>query len=318
MNGSRCWSRFHPYQSVSFCQSFLKQCYGKKKLAEPMTNSYKNGYPLCYYLEHAKQYYSQADCAPDEIKPVLLFYGMVQLFKACLLTVDPDYPEKTHVLAHGVSSRKRKKQSYGFLDDSVKIQKLGLFPHIAEQLFHMKPLEGQKVTMGALLKKIPELHSLFERLTDAGTHRRLNPASDGTYAISSLILDDLHVTGRRFGQFLKSYGGFIQENKAHDQIVVTFKDEPDPFYSPFFHFDVTGDLYLPRQKECEDLTLTEPLVHYLILYNLSMISRYETEWWYDLHFQRVSTDLSFIKSFLEVTSIKVPYLVGHYLQTMER
>ena len=28
--------------------------------------------------------------------------------------------------------------------------------------------------------------------------------------------------------------------------------------------------------------LPELLIHYLLLYNLSMISRYETDWWYDL------------------------------------
>ena len=56
-------------------------------------------------------------------KPMLLFYGMGQLFKACLLTIDPNYPESTSVLAHGVTTRKRKKQGYQFLEDEVKIQK---------------------------------------------------------------------------------------------------------------------------------------------------------------------------------------------------
>ncbi|MEH7537842.1 YaaC family protein, partial [Bacillus toyonensis] len=56
-----------------------------------------------------------------------------QLFKACLLTIDPNYPESTTVLAHGVTTRKRKKQGYQFLEDEVKIQKNGLFTHVAEQ-----------------------------------------------------------------------------------------------------------------------------------------------------------------------------------------
>ncbi len=54
---------------------------------------------------------------------MLLFYGMSQLFKACLLTIDPNYPESTTVLAHGVTTRKRKKQGYQFLEDEVKVQK---------------------------------------------------------------------------------------------------------------------------------------------------------------------------------------------------
>ncbi len=78
---------------------------------------------------------------------MLLFYGISQLFKACLLTIDPNYPESTTVLAHGVTTRKRKKQGYQFLEDEVKVQKNGLFTHVAEQLFHMKHLESEKFNM---------------------------------------------------------------------------------------------------------------------------------------------------------------------------
>ena len=61
------------------------------------------------------------------IQPILLFYGFVHLIKACLLQQDPCYPENTSVFAHGVTTRKRKKQQYEFLKDEVKFQKNGLF-----------------------------------------------------------------------------------------------------------------------------------------------------------------------------------------------
>ena len=77
-----------------------------------------------------------------------------------MLTIDPNYPSTTAV-AHGVSSRKRKKQRYHFLEDEVKIQKNGLFSHVAEQLFHIKPLEAEKFNMLELMGNIPELQNLL-------------------------------------------------------------------------------------------------------------------------------------------------------------
>ncbi len=59
-------------------------------------------------------YYDQFSKAPLALKPLLLYYGYVQLLKAILLTVDPIYPQSSSVLAHGVSTRKRKKQHYSF------------------------------------------------------------------------------------------------------------------------------------------------------------------------------------------------------------
>lgn len=116
-------NKFIVFHSADTAQQLLYRCYVKQEREDAVQKSYTNCYPFLYYLEHGQNFYSTARHAPLSIKPVLLFYGMVQLLKACLLTVDADYPESTSVLAHGVSTRKRKKQGYEFLDDEVKVQK---------------------------------------------------------------------------------------------------------------------------------------------------------------------------------------------------
>lgn len=95
----------------------------KNPLFRMQKKSFENCYPFIYYLEHGKNYYELYKTAPFSIQPMLLFYGISQLFKACLLTIDPNYPESTTVLAHGVTTRKQKKQGYQFLEDEVKVQK---------------------------------------------------------------------------------------------------------------------------------------------------------------------------------------------------
>ena len=57
----------------------------------------------------------------------------------------------------------------------------------------------------------------------------------------------------------------------------------------------------------------ELLIHYLLLYNLSMIARYETEWWGELTKMMPNHDYPFIDSFLQVTLEKGPFLIYQYL-----
>lgn len=55
------------------------------------------------------------------------------------------------------------------------------------------------------------------------------------------------------------------------------------------------------------------MVHYLLLYNLSMVSRYEAEWWGDLLVTKPEIDYPLITQFLKITAQKVPLLLGETL-----
>ena len=189
--------------SAEYCQRFLKNCYQKRNIENPEQKSYENCYAFLYYLEHGQVYYQQAGSSPLIIKPILLFYGLVHLIKACILTIDPAYPETTAVLAHGVSTRKRKKQNYHFFQDEVKFQKNGLFPFISEKLFHMKQLEGEKVIMEELLQLIPELDDLFFLLEGKRTFIKLQ-TDNKQFFVPETILDHFHMTENRFKEFLAS------------------------------------------------------------------------------------------------------------------
>ena len=51
-----------------------------------------------------------------------------------------------------------------------------------------------------------------------------------------------------------------------------------------------------------------------ILYNLSMIARYETEWWMELLKNRTTEDYPFILAFITLTTEKGPSLLGELLE----
>lgn len=312
LKNPNCFDLFTPFFSASSSQLFLKKCYSQLHISEAEKKSYQICYPFIYYLEHAKTYYEQANISPLSIKPILTFYGFVQLLKACLLTLDPNYPESTSLLAHGVTTRKRKKQQYEFLKDEVKVQKNGLLPCIAEKLFMIKQLEGEKFTMETLLREIPEMQnsSLFSKKN----FEILTPNGKG-YLLPKSILDYYQMTSSRFIDFIqtKSKQPFTLQEISDGLLL-----EPDEVLlynstSPIRYHTDLQIFMLSLNKNSNGYVLPELISHYLILYNLSMIARYETEWWSELFKTTPNDDYPTILQFLTATQDKTPFLVFNWL-----
>ncbi|MCL6574102.1 MAG: YaaC family protein [Bacillus sp. (in: Bacteria)] len=304
------WKSFNCFFSAEYCQQYLKNNYQKWMIDNPEKKSYENCYAFLYYLEHGQIYYQQAEKSPLVLKPILLFYGLVHLIKACILTKNPAYPETTAVLAHGVSTRKRKKQNYLFCHDEVKIQKNGLFPFMSEKLFHMKQLEGEKVTMEELLQHIPELDDLFYLLEGKRNFVKL-PIEGEQFVVPVALLDHYHMTESRFKEFLisKFEKGI---DFSSERLSFTMNVNPLSGSSPL-RCNIEDQSYsLPLIKN-NLFNFPELLIHYLLLYNLSMIARYETEWWSELTKMMPNRDYPFILSFLDITLKKGPYLIYQYL-----
>lgn len=301
---------FSPYFSAVDTQLYLKNCYKHFEQAEQ--KSYENCYPFIYYLEHAKIYYEQSNKSPLLIQPILLFYGLVHLIKACLLTKDPNYPENTSVLAHGVTTRKRKKQQYEFLKDEVKFQKNGLFSCMLEKMFNLHNLEGDKITMNELLQQIPELNPLFNKLEKRNIFIDISQ-HHGSFIFPMEILDHFHMTQERFTEYiqLKSSNHLCYKEDASDFLTFERSGQANNF-SPLKYNFLENQFCFPTSKS-EFLTFPELISHYLLLFNLSMIARYETEWWSELLKTMPNKDYPFIVQFLKITSQKGPFLAYQYL-----
>lgn len=80
------WKDLALFYSVESTQKFLEKVYVLNGADEAKQNSFKNSERFIFFLKHAESFYKQASCSPLEIKPILLFYGMSQLIKACLIT----------------------------------------------------------------------------------------------------------------------------------------------------------------------------------------------------------------------------------------
>jgi hypothetical protein len=308
------WNNYSIFFSAEHSQQMLKKIYDRLQIENADQKSFENCYPFMYYLEHAKTYYDQAQISPLLIQPILTFYGFAHLIKACILTIQPSYPENTSVLAHGVSTRKRKKQQYQFFQDEVKIQKHGLFPFMAEKMFHMEHLEGEKANMEELLKLIPELNNLFTSF-DGGPVFINVKRTNQHFTFSDKILDYYHMTDNRFQEYFKSKAQLPVQflEKKNNEFVLSMQMDKEKDILPLRYNLEDGTFHLSIIKS-EWQHYPEILIHYLLLYNLSMIARYETEWWSELVKMMPNKDYPFICSFLNIALNKGPFLVFQYLE----
>ncbi|MBS4179776.1 YaaC family protein [Lederbergia citrea] len=307
------WKRLNFFQSADTTQRFLKNGYHNLGVNDAELKSYDNCYPFMYYLEQGELFYNQAALSPFSIKPILLFYGLVHLLKACILTTDPFYPSSTSVLAHGVSARKRKKRQYYFYHDEIKIQKYGLCPHFSEQMFHVKHLEGEKFIMGELFSLVAELDDAFLFIKGKSNMIVLQRSNTNLITIPREASDLYHMDDKRLKQYLndKYKGGQISWQGENDAEQLTF-ERKEAIKPPFRENIFKQVTCLPARLHSNN-TLPDMIIHYLILYNLSMIARYETEWWFELIKTTPNSDYPFIKTFLDITEKKGPFLVYQYL-----
>ncbi|TDL30311.1 hypothetical protein E2R51_19120 [Jeotgalibacillus sp. S-D1] len=215
------WNRYLPFYSRAEIRRYLEAEYRKLNYPNSERHAHERHTSFCYHIEHAEAFYIQSNVSPTIIQPLLQFYGLSHLIKACLITKDPFYPSNTSQLAHGVSSRKKKKSNYSFLEDTVKIQKNGLFPTLSSLLFHVEHLENATFTM--------------------------------------------------------------------------------------------EELILLLEKEPNENSLNAIQCHFLLLYNLSMIARYETEWWGNCTMFKETEDYSIIRGFLHLSSHYAPQAILDFL-----
>ncbi|GKU85276.1 YaaC family protein [Niallia sp. NCCP-28] len=304
---------FNCFFSAEYVQNFLKKCYKRLNMQDVEKKSYQNCYPFIYFLEQGKLYYQQASISPLSIQPLLVFYGYVHLLKACLLTIDPSYPSTTSVLAHGVSTRKRKKQQYLFFQDEVKIQKNGLFTYMAEKMFSTKSLEGEKVKMEELFRQIPELTNLFKIMNGNDLYLPVT-INNTTISIPIQILDTYFMNLNGFKHYLEQKNqALIMDINANRHIITINYNELPYSMEPLKYNICTKNYYISIMKEGSAF-FPEILSHYLILYNLSMIARYEIEWWSELLKTTPNQDFPFIESFLSISIQKGPYLIYRFLE----
>ncbi|GEN89695.1 YaaC family protein [Oceanobacillus sojae] len=306
-----------PYEDIySFltaeenAQKYLEKSYQSQD--DTKTKSYQNSSAFIHYINNGISFMESSQSSNILVQPVLSFYGMMHLLKGWLLTKRPDYPETTAVLAHGLTARKRKRKDYRFIEDEVKIQQQGLFPYVSRYLFSHHPFPLNRVSMQLLLRSIPELSTIWNFNKENPMVIIGEKGSKQLYFPDS-ILDGFHLKETTFVERIRPFLPPIEDiQQKEGGLELYLTGSVTDWNGPFRYHLYNECIYFPAAR-ADYFPYSEILVHYLLLFNLSMICRYETEWWGELIQMKTNREYPLIQQFLKITQQKTPALISQCL-----
>ncbi len=321
----KMWDTFVYFESEPTTKQFLQMIYEKTDKNHGYKHAFANTSKFIYFIKQGKEYFFSASKSDLLVKPLLIYYGMMSLLKAVILTRDPNYPSRSGVLRHGLTTRKLKKSNYQFHDDEIKIQKDGLLS-LYYTLITEKPIndiEGNKYKIKELLSLLPELHESYQRLYQEQIiypiffTKPLSP-SKNEFKISSSILSLYQEDSSQLLHALNRYSNhknhpFTLVSEQTDYLTFVWMKSDNittvsTFQHPMFTLDYKGRSYLRPFKE-NSFFLPEMMIDYMLMYNLGMLCRYDTELWGEIIFSFASEDMYIINEFVNLTLRKFPNLI---------
>jgi hypothetical protein len=328
----KMWDTYVYFESEPTTKAYLEDLYHRQGLVESNRLAFQNTPKFIYFIKQSREYFNAAKQSHILVKPLLVYYGMMSLIKSVVLTMDPHYPNNTSVLRHGITTRKIKKLDYIFHEDEIKIQKEGLMPHFYQLLTGKEHWPNNKYKVKDLLSLIPDLHESFYRSFGSASivplfiagQRDLTTGNTVCYIPINVLQSQQKtkeellswINGSNEGDayFLlggkESPHGLMEIQWNHPDYLHVF-DCPNGFSNPLFPQDYKGSHYL-YMEENKSL-LPEVIVHYLLMYNLGMLCRYETELWGEIIFSFSSSDMFMVNEFINVAMRKFPNLILNML-----
>lgn len=319
------WGEYLFLENEVTATALLKQKYTHLGIQQPERAAFKNVQAFTDYIKQARAIFSTLSINSLWVQPLLLYYGMMSLSKAFVLTRDAHYPANTAVLQHGLSTRRRKKVQFSFFRDDIRIQKDGLFGHVAKLLD--TPLNpGESFKSEHLLSFIPEMQSTYQYFFDSPSLSRIIlDQSDRDRGLRCIlpenILDHFHVTAPSFveklNRELPSGLLHLEESPKKTDLVLLWKqtnrcpeaDREEEFTHPWIYENIKGDCFMWTGKNRYGSAIPELLAHHMLVFALSMLCRYETTLWGEIVYSSVSEDAIIIQQLLSLVRRKFPHMI---------
>jgi hypothetical protein len=244
----------------------------------------------------------------------------VHLLKGSLIAMDPSYPQNSRMLQHGVTTRKLKRNPYQLLEDEVRPQKEGFFAQLVKT-YGSFALQDRYLVK-ELFASMAELSDVYATITGNRVWYRVGltaasseciltfpSAVDGTLAYSpetfQLLLQRVAPPGLTFPAVQTT------SPTGEKRIVLAADDLPLLKKHPLFHQTNNSIFFWSGSPDL--LPLPVWASHYLLLYVLGMLCRYETEWWGELVLSHGYAETYLVECFLSHHEQVFPTLIMEQL-----
>jgi len=309
------WDTMRYFETEPTARKYLARCYQNENVENPERLAFHQSTRFLYLWRQARLLYSTAAKADLSIQPLLLFYGCTCLLKGMLITRDPAYPQNSRVLQHGVTTRKVKRSPYVLTEDEIRPQKEGFFSHLAQR-FHLTPLRDRYLVHD-LFVSLAEMSDIYAHFAEQrphwvpleltsvtpekGDHFETVPSyriifpemTDGPLTYS----DDTFIQYvRRLAPSAISFEWTARETGQGKRLILPQFALSQLEQHPLFY--CRDHKLFFWNGSTEFLPLPQWASHYLLLYILGMLCRYETEWWGEMTMSHSMAERYIIESFL--------------------
>ncbi|PTM56916.1 YaaC family protein [Desmospora activa] len=313
----KIWNLYLLLENETTVRRFLEEKYQGRNRENPGRDAFRAAHSLIYHIKQARSLYQAARQSEWIIRPLLAYYGLMNLAKAWVLSEDPDYPRTASVLKHGLSTRKRKPASFSLFWEEVRVQREGLFPLLVT-LAGEGERTGERWSMQTLFSMLPELQDSYRQLFRETSLFPIawTEGEQGWMVVEEAVLDRLHLTSQGMVQTLERHRhpagisfsaeeSYIRSSKMYLKV-----EQPQSLSThPWIREDVGGQYYLYINDSRRSWVPAEILVHYLLLFSLSMLCRYDTPLWGEMVYGLGSEEMVLIQEFLQLTQRKSPQLI---------
>jgi hypothetical protein len=317
---SAVWDPLRYLETEPTARKFLSQRYAAVGVEYPERQAFQQSTRFVYLLKQARAFYRAASQADLLIQPLLLFYGCTHLLKAVLLSRDPFYPQNSRMLQHGVTTRKLKKTPYFLLEDEVRPQKEGFFARLAKIL--ALPSMQDRYAVKDLFSAFAELADDYSAVVEQSNWLPINvPPGNEIISFPAVPYGSLAFSAETFLQLLNRlapdgirFTKMVQQNdllpRHADEKTVVFQCAIRSALQqhPLFFRTGSGRYYF-WNGSLENLPAVEWASHFLLLYLLGMLCRYETEVWGELVLSHSFAEMYLIERFLAYHQTAFPLLI---------
>ncbi|MGG1657806.1 YaaC family protein [Brevibacillus sp. NRS-1366] len=327
----KAWKALRFLETEPTARKYLAACYQSMGFEHFDRLAFQQSTRFLYLWKQARQFYTTAMAADLSIQPLLLFYGCTHLLKGMLLTRDPAYPQNSRVLQHGVTTRKLKRSAYLLTEDEIRPQKEGFFAHLAH-VFSLTPLQDRYLAHD-LFASIPGVSDAYAvttnkeqfwvgiEMTKVAPSKELGTAPGIWITVSfpEGKQGPLAYSTETFMQYIRRLTpstckleqvrwreGTIKELLLSQFALSQLEQHP--------LFRVQGNTLFFWNGPSTSLPLPEWASHYLLLYLLSMLCRYETEWWGELTLSHGFAERFLVELFLEHHATTFPTVIMKQIQ----
>lgn len=332
----KVWTDFVGLEYESAVRDILRQLLESGRLTfrdgEQRDSRFLYRYALPYIsfsMQQAREYFFSARGATLLTKPLLLYYGMMSFARALITLVSPDFFTDQEDLYHGIKTLDKGRSDFRLAERRLQVARNGLFPQVHAIINGGKSREAE-VSLLDLFTRLPDLYynclyvyDLADaemncvRLVQGGVRKT---ESDGTMWVQFEIERELCEEPDRLPRHLR------EEFEARDgdspvrvwvgKVRSRDLNEVGKILHRLREISLEDERFLIRpvpSTKGEPIQFSELELHYLLMFYLSSIARYQPHLWGELLIGRKTSETLLVRNFIEGSEKKFPCLVHHQI-----